>query len=82
MSESKSVLDQLSDELATARDEIKLKIHLGSKDLQDEYAELEDRWNKFEAKAKLEQGASNVTEAAKLLVSELTDAFDRIRKAL
>jgi hypothetical protein len=82
MSDSKSALDQLSDELATARDEIKLKIHLGSKDLQDEYAALEDRWNKFEAKAKLEQGASNVTEAAKLLVSELTDAFDRIRKAL
>ena len=39
------------DDLKTARDEAKLKIHLGSKEVQEEWAELEKRWQTFKTKA-------------------------------
>ncbi|NIX76374.1 hypothetical protein [Microvirga terricola] len=73
---------KLYDDLKRARDEIKLKIHLGSKDAQDEWAELERRWATFENKAELERSAKDVSDAVKILGSELKDAFQRVRKAL
>ena len=37
----------LLNEILELRDETRLKIHLGSKDLQDEWHELEEKWEKF-----------------------------------
>ncbi len=37
-------LHKLTDDLKRVRDEIKLKIHLGSKEAQNEWADLEKRW--------------------------------------
>lgn len=73
---------KLAAELERARDEIKLKIHLGSKDLQTEWQGVEERWRKFEAQAKLEKSAKDVGDAVKILAAELGEAFDRIRKAI
>ena len=73
---------KLFEDLERTRDEIKLKIHLGSKDLQDEWGELEKRWRAFESKAGLDQSAKDVSDAVKILGSELKDAFHRVRKAL
>jgi len=73
---------KLVEDLKRNRDEIRLKIHLGSKEAQDEWTELEKRWNAFESKAELEKSAKDVGDAVKILGSELKDAFDRIRKAL
>lgn len=70
------------EDLKRARDEIKLKIHLGSKDIQDEWGDLEKRWSSFESKADLERTSKDVGDAVKLLGLELKDAFQRIRKAL
>lgn len=70
------------EDLKRTRDEIKLKIHLGSKDVQDEWSELEKRWNSFESKAELDRSAKDVGDAVKILGAELKDAFQRIRKAL
>lgn len=67
---------------SNARDEIKLKIHLGAKDLQDEWRNVEARWDSFAAKAKIEQSAKDVGDALGILGAELKDAFERIRKAL
>ena len=36
---------KLLEELKFARDEARLKIHLASKDAQDEWADLEKRWH-------------------------------------
>lgn len=72
----------LFEDLKRTRDEIKLKIHLGSKDVQDEWGELEKRWSSFESKAELDRSAQDVGDAVKILGSELKDAFQRIRKAL
>lgn len=72
----------LISELKQTRDEVKLKIHLGSKELQDEWAELEGKWNDFEAKAKLGDSAENIGEATSLLGDELSKAFKKFKSAL
>lgn len=70
------------EDLKRTRDEIGLKIHLGSKELQDEWSELENRWKAFEDKAELDRSAKDVGDALRILGSELKDAFMRVRKAL
>lgn len=72
----------LIEDLKRTRDEIKLKIHLGSKDLQTEWSETEKRWEDFERKADLDRSAKDVGDALQILGSELRDAFQRVRKAL
>jgi hypothetical protein len=73
---------KLAEDLKRTRDEIKLKIHLGSKDVQGEWSELEQRWSSFESKAQLDKSAKDVGDALKILGSELKDAYTRIRQAL
>jgi hypothetical protein len=70
------------DDLKTARDEIKLKIHLGSKDAQAEWDELEKRWHQFKTKAEVEKSASDLSVTIKQLWSELKSAYVRLRQAL
>lgn len=70
------------EDLKRIRDEVKLKIHLGSKEVQDEWSEIEQRWTDFESRAELDKSAQDVNDAVKILASELKDAFARIRKAL
>ena len=78
MKSMKSVLT----ELENARDELKLKIHLGSKELQDEWNELETKYNKFKSEAELDKSSDDIESAAKELVGEISNAYSRIRKAL
>ncbi len=73
---------KLYDDLKRTRDEIRLKIHLGSRDMQDEWADLEKHWRAFESKAELDKSARDVSDAVRILGSELKDAFGRIQKAL
>jgi len=75
-------LKQLYEDAKRTRDEIALKVHLGSRDVQDEWARLERRWKEFEGKAQLERTAQDVRAAAEILGSELKNAYARIRHAL
>jgi hypothetical protein len=75
-------VQKLSDDLKRVRDEIMLKIHLGSKDAQDEWADLEKRWKAFREKAELNRTAGELGTTVKQLGSDLKSAYERIRKAL
>jgi hypothetical protein len=75
-------MHKLLDDLKAARDEAKLKIHLASKDAQDEWAELEKRWHTFKTKAELEKSAGELSGAVTQLGSELKHAYTRLRHAL
>ena len=77
-----SDLQKLSDNLRRTRDEIKLKIHLGSMEAQDEWTELEKRWRSFREKAELDRTAGEFGGTVKQLGLDLKTAYDRIRKAL
>jgi hypothetical protein len=75
-------LAKLAEDLKRTRDEILLKIHLGSKEVQDEWSELEQRWNSFESRAEFDKSARDAGDALKILGSELNEAYARIRRAL
>jgi len=73
---------KLVEDLKRTRDEIRLQIHLGSKELQEEWAEIESRWSAFESKAELDKSVRDVNDAVRILGAELNEALTRVRKAL
>ena len=75
-------IEKMIAELKQKRDELALQIHLGSKEVQDEWEALEKKWGEFSAEAKLEQSAGDIGDAASALGDELKSAYDRIRKAM
>lgn len=75
-------IDDMLRELRTRRDELKVRIHLGSKEAQDEWHRLEDRWNEFAAKARVEDSAEGISSALGLLKEELVRGYERVRNAL
>lgn len=74
--------DKIVADLKQLRDEARVKTHLGSMALKDEWGELEQRWESFEARAKLDRSAKDVGAALDLLASELKAAYERIAKAV
>jgi len=66
-----SDLNKIYGDAKRLRDELALKVHLGSRDVQDQWAQLEQRWKEFEGKAKLERSAKDVQAAVEILGSEL-----------
>jgi hypothetical protein len=77
-----SHINSLIEELKQARDELRLQIHLGSKELQDEWAKLEPKWNEFLKEADLEESAERLGAATRSLGEELKQAYERVRSAL
>lgn len=75
-------LESLAQKLKQTRDEVALKIHLGSKEVQDEWAELEKKLDKFARDSKLEQSAEAISTTAKATADEIAKAYDRLKKAL
>jgi hypothetical protein len=77
-----SEIQKLTEQLKRVRDEIALKIHLGTKELQEEWLALEKRWFDFDRKARLDESAKELGHALKTLGTELQHAYDNVRKAL
>ncbi len=75
-------VQKLADEIKRMRDEVKLKIRLGSMEAKDEWAALEHRWKSFHEKAELNRTAGEVGSTVKQLGSDLKAAYERIRKAI
>lgn len=69
------------DKLKQTRDEMKLQLHLASKEAEEEWNELVGEWDSFAQKAQLEKSSEEVAEAAKTLGLKLKDAFERMKKA-
>jgi hypothetical protein len=77
-----SHIESLIEELKQARDELRLQIHLGSKELEDEWAKLEPKWDHFVKEANLEESAERLSAATRALGEELMQAYERVRSAL
>ena len=69
-------------ELKQLRDELRLQIRLGSMELQDEWQELEKKWNEFSRKAELQKTAEGLEQVMMGLGAELKLAYERLSKAL
>ena len=70
------------DELKQRRDELKVQLHLASKDAEDEWNDLMADWDKFLSKSEFDKSSEEVGEAAKQLGLKMKDAYDRMKKAL
>ena len=82
-------IDDLIEELKQKRDELRVQIHLASKEVQEEWDDLEKKMEHFagEAKqfadeAKLKETGSGLGEALGQLGHELKLGYKRIRDAI
>ena len=77
-----SDLDKLFEELKQKRDELRVQMHLASKEVQDEWDEFEGKWDDFSQKADLHATGEGLGEAMEKLGHELKLGYQRIRNAL
>jgi hypothetical protein len=81
--------DDIIKELKQKRDELRLQMHLASKEIKDEWDELEEKMEEFSRKskqfsedAKLKETGSGIGEALGKLGGELKLGYERIRDAM
>jgi len=81
--------DELLEELKQKRDELRLQMHLASKEIKDEWEDLEEKMEDFAGKAKKFSDDANLTQtgtgigpALGKLGGELKHGYERIRDAL
>jgi len=87
MQPAKRQLDDLRQELETQRDDLKVRLHLAKADARDEWEKVEKRWEKLRAKLDVagdeaSEVAGDVGDAAKLLLGEIREGYQRLRKLL
>jgi chromosome segregation ATPase len=84
-----SDFDDLIQELKQKRDELRVKVNLASKEIRDEWEELEEKMEDFSGKAKrfaddakLKETGEGLGEALGKLGHELKLGYERLRKAM
>jgi CBS domain-containing protein len=73
--------------LKRARDELRVRVHLGAAEAKDLWERMEKKWHEFEAKAKFvskeaEEPLRDVGQAAKQLLGEIREGYRKIRQSL
>ena len=74
-------ITKIMEELAQRRDELKLQLHLASKDAEDEWQELTSEWDKFLSRSQFDKSTEEVGDAARELGLRMKAAYDRMKKA-
>lgn len=87
MSELGDRLEQELEKLKTRRDELRVQLDLGKKDLQDSWEEAEHRWSRLEGyvgrlKHEGHDALEEVGDAAELLLDEIKEGLSRLRKLI
>jgi len=75
-------IDEVIEDLKRMRDELRVKVNLASKDIQDEWRELEAKMKDFRARAELDKTGEGIGGAMSQLGQELKQGYKRIRKAM
>ena len=82
-------IDDIIEELKQKRDEARVQIHLASKEIKEEWEELEEKMEDFSGKAKqfaddaeLKKTGEGIGDALSQLGGELKRGYERIRGAL
>jgi vacuolar-type H+-ATPase subunit D/Vma8 len=74
--------DDLVADLKQKRDELRLKIHLASKEAQEEWQELEEKMQEFSSRAELGKTSEGIGDALGKVGEELKRGYQRIRSAI
>ena len=77
-----SEFDDLISDLKQKRDELRVRIHLASKEAQEEWQELEDKMDDFVSKADLGRTGEGIGDALGQLGQELKLGYKRVRDAI
>ena len=77
-----SDIDDIVAQLKQKRDELRVQMHLASRDLQDEWHELEEKAEEFTAKARLGETGEGIADALTQLGDELKRGYERLRDAM
>ena len=80
-------LEIMWDKIKTQRDELRVRSHLAKAEFRDEWQELELKWETTEKNLNhLQKEAKETTEdvktSAKIVLEELSSAYDRIKDRL
>jgi wobble nucleotide-excising tRNase len=80
-------LEIMWDKIKTQRDELRVRSHLAKAEFRDEWQELELKWETAEKNLNhLQKEAKETTEdvktSAKIVLEELSSAYDRIKNRL
>lgn len=80
-------IDKELDGLRQTRDQLRVQIHLAKADATDLWEELEGKFHKLESKANrqkliAEDTLHNAGEAARLLLAEIREGYEKIRNTL
>ena len=80
-------LERELEDLRTTRDELRVRLHLGKLEAQEQWKQIEKQWQHLESKLKLagETGreiAEDMGDATRLAVEELKEGYERLRKLL
>lgn len=83
----KTFLRELISDLKQQRDHLRVKVHLGSVEVKDEFEKLDDKLSQLNhrfdpLKDAVGETAEDVWDSLKLFGSEIKDGFVRIRKSL
>lgn len=88
MSEDKKTLvAELISDLKQQRDELRVKLNLGNKELHEEWERLDEKLNQLNhrfdpLKHAVGETAEDVWESLQIVGGEIKDGFTRIRKAI
>lgn len=77
-----SEIENMIEALKQRRDELRVQMHLASKEAQDEWEELEEKMQDFSEKARLRETSQGLGKALSQVGEELKSGYDRIRQAL
>jgi len=75
-------ISKMMSDLQQRRDELKLQLHLASKDAEDEWEELMSEWDKFLSKSEFDKTAEEVGESARQLGLKMKAAYDSMKKTM
>lgn len=74
--------EDLVADLKQKRDELRLQMHLASKEAQDEWEELEEKMQEFSSRAELGKTSEGLGDALGKLGQELKLGYKRLRNAI
>jgi hypothetical protein len=74
--------DELVEDLKQKRDELRVQMNLASRELRDEWEELEEKSRHFMEQAELAETGEGIGHALKDLGGELKKGYQRIRDAI
>ena len=74
--------DDILEELKQKRDELRVQMHLASKEAQEEWEELEGKMKEFSRRAQLERTGDDVGDALGNLGHEIKQGYQRLWNAV